>query len=346
MSRQTRAETQLALVRWLVEVGERTQARRIVAGLLADDARQAAAWVWAGRLANTAVRRERYLRRAMALGAEADLLTEFPAVGDPAVAYLRLAESEQVPLLERVRYVARCAVLLDTAVQKPDADFDYLHAQRQKLNDAWHQIQDAFTAVDTVRLLHMNDLDDPARSELRHFYQSQVFPILTPMAVDPGRPFPFISSHTLSLAIWLTADHGPRQSWLTPAFVRLKIPPHLPRWLNVHTADPAQLAFVPLEQVLAAHVPSLFPGMRVLGVSPFRVTRRQTSHGREQPIVRLEMAAEAPEPLVSWLMDALALPPERLVRVAGELDLAAVETLARLPLPQFHFRPWSGGRAG
>ena len=115
-----------------------------------------------------------------------------------------------------------------------------------------------------VRLVSMADLTPSEWLTIDGFFESQVFPVLTPLAVDPGHPFPYISNLSLSLAVEIRdpikgADH----------FARVKVPKSLPRWVPFGRPN----HFVPLEQVIGANLGALFPGMEVLGSYAFRVTR-------------------------------------------------------------------------
>src|SRR5215210_3693645 len=115
-----------------------------------------------------------------------------------------------------------------------------------------------------IRLVRMKELNPEECSRVDHFFQSQVFPVLTPLAVDPGHPFPYISNLSLSLGVQLhdTATGASK-------FARLKVPKSLPRWIPF--GRPNQ--FVPLERVIAANLGALFPGMEIRGYNTFRVTR-------------------------------------------------------------------------
>src|SRR5690606_35802582 len=107
-----------------------------------------------------------------------------------------------------------------------------------------------------VRLVAMSDLTPPEWLAVDGFFESQVFPVLTPLAVDPGHPFPYISNLSLSLAVAL---RDPVKG--TEHFARVKVPKSLPRWVPVGRLN----HFVPLEQVIGANLGALFPGMDIVG---------------------------------------------------------------------------------
>src|SRR6185295_17000004 len=152
-------------------------------------------------------------------------------------------------------------------------------------------------------------------SERRHLseeFQRRIFPVLTPLAVDPAHPFPFISNVSLSLAVALKAPGDPAQR-----FARVKAPHILPRWIQL----PKSLRYVPLEEVIVHHLDRLFPGMEIAASFPFRVTRNadvqrnevsaddvveaieeELRERRFATVVRLEVAKGMPR----WMLDLLA----------------------------------------
>ena len=114
-----------------------------------------------------------------------------------------------------------------------------------------------------IRIADIGDLDDQELDFLRDYFQRQVFPVLTPLAVDPSHPFPYISNLSLSLAVTVR-DPGTARD----RFARVKVPGILPRFVPLGDGN----TFVPLEQVIATHLDKLFPGMRVVEAHPFRIT--------------------------------------------------------------------------
>ncbi len=116
-----------------------------------------------------------------------------------------------------------------------------------------------------IRLLSMADLSADERATIDGLFENQIYPVLTPLAVDPGHPFPYISNLSISLAVELhDAERG------TEHFARVKVPKSLMRWVPV-PGRPNN--FVPLEQVISAHLGTLFPGMQVVSSHTFRITR-------------------------------------------------------------------------
>src|SRR3712207_4975756 len=123
------------------------------------------------------------------------------------------------------------------------------------------------TLFRSIGIVHWGELDDDETKRLREYFRDQVFPVLTPLAVDPAHPFPYISGLSLNLAVQVRdPDTG------APRFARLKVPNNVPRFVRVATSD-RDATFLPLEDLIAAHLPQLFPGLDVIDHHLFRVTR-------------------------------------------------------------------------
>lgn len=216
-------------------------------------------------------------------------------------------------------------------------------------------------AAQGIRLLDMPDLTPSEWSEIDQYFESQVFPVLTPLAVDPGHPFPFISNLSLSLAVLLRDPARGGEH-----FARVKVPRSLPRWVAVR-ARPHH--FVPLEDVIGANLGALFPGMEVVSWHPFRVTRfsdleipvdepedllatieQQVFGRRFGEVVRVEVEDTMPASIRALLLDELregeAPIPGGLTEAdicdAGDLlDLADLGSLAALEVPALRDPPFT-----
>jgi polyphosphate kinase len=183
---------------------------------------------------------------------------------------------------------------------------------------------------------------------LKTAFHKNIFPILTPLAVDPGRPFPFISNMSLSLAVLLR--HPKRGS---QHFARVKVPTSRKRWLPLE----APLQFVPIEQVIAHHADDLFRGMEVEGVYAFRVTRNADVRRDEEEaddllemiserlrerrfasVVRLEVEAAMPESVRTFLMEKLDIEDQDVFVSEGLIDYSDVTALADLHIPDERYR--------
>ena len=214
-----------------------------------------------------------------------------------------------------------------------------------------------------VHLIDYENLNAKQRHWVDHYFQTAVFPVLTPLAVDPAHPFPFVSNLSLNVAALVRdPDSGQQQ------FARVKVPQKiLPRFVQIPTElsgkkpEPVATA-VPLEQVVAFNLGLLFPGMHVEGHYFFRVTRdadlelrdleaddlmealeeglRKRRRGGE--VLRLEVADEMPAAVVQLLMEGMDVEPEDVYRINGPLGLDDLMGLLGLPLPQLKDKPYKG----
>jgi polyphosphate kinase len=287
---------------------------------------------------------------------------------------LHEALDPRTPLLERVRFLAITASNLDEFFRKrvgglkrqkaigaltPGWTPDY---QLQLIAKAVHPMIEAQSqclladilpalAQHDVRIIDYADLDAAQQKRLHHYYQHEVYPILTPLAVDPGHPFPFISNQSLSLGVML---HDPVSG--ETRFARVKIPPNRSRWVSLENRQ----HFVLLEQVIAHNLDMLFRGLDVVAAHPFRVTRNADIERNEEeadnlleliseelrerrfaPAVRLEVAESMPEQMVELLRDELELDHTDVYRVQSLLGLDDLFALADLNLPHLKYQPWT-----
>ncbi len=296
---------------------------------------------------------------------------------------LHLALDKRTPLLERVRFVAITASNLDEFVQKrvgglkrqeaagvqklsPDGRTpteqltllrEAVRTQHRTMTKTWETaLKPTLKNKARVVICNYKDLTVQQRERMHLYFQSEIYPILTPLTVDPGHPFPFLSNLSLSLAI--TVRHPKLE---TTHFARLKIPPNQPRFLPVPgTKRNAPALFLPIEQLIAHHINELFPGLEMVSVHPFRVTRNADVRRNEEeatdllaiiseelrerrfaPIVRLEVAKEMPDENRKLLMRELDLKPEDVYQVDGLLDLTSCFQIADLNAASLKFKPWS-----
>ena len=195
-------------------------------------------------------------------------------------------------------------------------------------------------------------LDDEDRGFLDDQFRELVFPVVTPLAVDPSHPFPYISNLSLNLAIFVRNP----ETGIT-RFARVKIPPILPRFVVLPDGE----RFVPLEQVIAVHLDSLFPGMEVVSHHVFRVTRNadfeveedeggdllmtiesELTQRRFGRVVRLEVHPDMPDDVLDLLMREMGATEEDVYRVDGPLDLSGLWSVFDLDLPELKFDPFNG----
>lgn len=199
-----------------------------------------------------------------------------------------------------------------------------------------------------VFLCHPATLAQDERIWLREFFQQWVYPLLTPLAVDPGHPFPFISSFSLNFLVQL---RGVPAAWNRPTvtYARIKAPRLLPRFLRLPDSDASsgdEQRYLWSEDVIHFFLAELFPGMRVQSAYLFRVLRatpvplsaiqwdggRRALHHRHlaSPVVRLDVEASMPESLVAWLVEHLGASPPLTYRIDGHLGLLQLIDLANL----------------
>ena len=201
-----------------------------------------------------------------------------------------------------------------------------------------------------IRFADWDDLADDDRAHLDEMFVESIFPVLTPLAVDPAHPFPYISNLSLNLAVTVRDPVERRR-----AVRRVKVPPLLPRFVPLPDGE----RFVLLEQVIAAKLDALFPGMEVLAHHPFRVTRdadfeledeaedlleaiesvlrRRSKFGR---VVRLEVDTKMTGEVLELLCRELELSDADVNVIDGPLDLGGLWSLYALDRPELKDEPW------
>jgi polyphosphate kinase len=295
---------------------------------------------------------------------------------------LAQAEDRRIPLLERLKFLAIFASNLDEfymvrvaglkrrlemglAVRSADGRSarETLARVAGRTQDLVQQhahcwLDDVEPALQArgVRVLRFDDLDGAERDRLRDYFTSQVFPVLTPLAVDPAHPFPYISGLSLNLAVLVReagADPSPVER-----FARVKVPNNVPRFVEVKD-ERADSAYLPLEELIAAHLESLFPGLDVVERHVFRVTRntdieveedrdedllqaleRELTRRRFGPAVRLEVTDTITPRVLELLIEELEVAGEDVLTVPGLLDLASLWQLYEVDRPDLKDRPF------
>jgi polyphosphate kinase len=291
---------------------------------------------------------------------------------------LELAGDDRVPLLERLRFCAifssnldefsmvRVAELLEAVRDNPNrprtaGDLlpsevlervgsrmrELVERQSVLVADLLVQLATAGVAVLPVAAVAASE-----RGELAATFHGTIFPVLTPLAVGPGRPFPYISNLSLSLGVMLRdPETGQRR------LARVKVPEVLPRFLPVGEDG---TRFVPLEDLIAAHLDSLFPGMEIEEQAAFRVTRdadfeieeaaddllsaveRELRRRRFGEVVRVELASSMSAGMRHQLLAHLHADDAYVYAVDGLLDLADMVELAGLERPDLRYPEWQG----
>ena len=295
---------------------------------------------------------------------------------------LSLATGAQLPLLERVKFLAISSSNLDEFYQvRVAALHDQIAAEvsepsidgrtpLQQLREIAGRVQKFATqqerllttdllpalAANGVRIVRWTKLGKKAREALTADYESRIFPILTPLAVDPSHPFPYISNLALNLAVTVRDTETGDQR-----FARVKVPRNFPRCIPVPDSDD----FILLEDLIEAHLDRLFPGMEIVSTSRFRVTRnadlslddedaedllaavemelRRRRFGRA---VRLEVQSNISKADLNMMCTELELEPIDVIRHDHFIEFSALMQLANLDKPKLRFKPWTPVTAG
>jgi len=285
---------------------------------------------------------------------------------------LELAEDPTIPLLERARFLAIFSSNLDeffmvrvaglkrrmatgiavksASGQQPRAVLGNILDQTRKLvdrqSDCFHHQVVAGLLDEGIEIPRWADLTIDEADATTDLFRTEIFPVLTPLAVDPAHPFPYISGLSLNLAVVVRNPSSENE-----LFARVKVPPLLPRFLQV-----SPNRFVPLEDVIAAHLQDLFPGMDILQHHSFRVTRnedveveeddaenlldaleRELTRRRFGPPVRLEVEDTIEPYVLDLLMRELQVTQDEVFSVQGPLDLSGLQAIAALPREDLKF---------
>ena len=285
---------------------------------------------------------------------------------------LELAEDESIPLLERVRFTAIFANNLDeffmvrvaNLMQRRAAGFPMegesvrlpeqvlentlLLAGEQTVRHArlFSERLNGELAANGIEILRWKELSDAERADLAELFRKRIYPVLTPLVVDPAHPFPFISGLSLNLAVMIS---DPRTE--TSMFARVKVPPLLPRFLAT-----GQRRFVPIEEVIAAHLSDLFGGLDVIEHHVFRVTRirdlevdedltgsllqameRELIKRRFEPAVRLDVEESISVDVLDRLVTELDVDARAVYRLPSPLDLAGLTAIADLNIGELRY---------
>jgi len=278
---------------------------------------------------------------------------------------LELSQDEDLPVLDRAKFLAIFASNLDEFFMVRVAGLKrriatgiavraasgftprevleniWAHAYELELEQArlfHHEVLPALEQ-EGIQLLRWDELTPVEKETIQEFFTTKVFPVLTPLAVDPSHPFPYISGLSLNLAVVVRNPTTGNE-----LFARVKVPPLLPRFVEV---GPAR--FVPLEDVIAAHLDALFPGMEIQQTHTFRVTRnedveveeddaenlllaleRELIRRRFGPPVRLEVEESIDPHVLELLIDELDVSETEVFRLPGPLDLTGLWTIVNL----------------
>ncbi|MFN8791966.1 MAG: polyphosphate kinase 1 [Bdellovibrionales bacterium] len=290
---------------------------------------------------------------------------------------LHEAQDSRNPLLERVRYLAICGSNLDeffmkrvgglkrqlaygisakssdgqTAEQQLAAIRAFVVPMVKEQAQVYEDLKKKLMA-EGVQVLKWKDLSSKEKELVKKDYIKNVFPVLTPLSVDPGHPFPFISN--LSTSLGVTLKHPDREEKL---FARIKVPKVLPAWMSV---DKKTDRYISLLDVITANLQDLFPNMQVLNVMPFRITRNADSDRDDEDaedllqsiaeelrqrrfaeVVRLQHGPDPDPWILQFLIDELELKPEDVFEHPGDLDYSDLSFFGELSKPHLKFDGFS-----
>jgi polyphosphate kinase len=294
---------------------------------------------------------------------------------DYAGRLLALARDETTPLLERLFFLKVSAEMLDeffmiriaglsgqaaagVSRRLPDG-----RTPQQTLVEAREMVLDLYRnqanlwsselcpalAEENIVISDVEGLSPEEQHELDGRFQHEIFPVLTPLAVGPGQPFPYISALSISLGLFVSdPDTGEAR------FARVKVPEGLPRFFPIGSRG----RFVPLERVLAHYLPDLFPGMEILEAAVFRVTRDgdlevsdeaddlleavelELRRARFGEVTRLEVSATMSQAMRERLQQGLRVADDLVYPLEGMLDLADLGEFSKLDRPDLKNEPW------
>jgi polyphosphate kinase len=288
---------------------------------------------------------------------------------------LELAENSATPLLERCRFLAifssnlddffmiRVATLkrkLESGVTKPNTA-GYTPSQLmtalslktqeliQRQTKCFHDVVNPALQSAGIHIVKLKDLTPEENAFVDAIFQEKIFPVLTPLAVDPSHPFPYISGLSLNLAVVVKKPDSEED-----LFARVKVPSNLPRFIETAKGDARR--FIPLEQVIIANLAHLFPGMQLEDYFTFRLTRNADLELEEEesedllasmeqellrrkfgPPVRLEVDRDIQGDLLETLMEELGVKEEDVSRYQEPLDLTGLNRIADIDMPALKF---------
>lgn len=302
---------------------------------------------------------------------------------------LEQAEDQTLPLLERAWFLSIFSSNLDeffmvrvaglkrriaTGLAVPSAAGLSPRQVLEGITEGAHELMARHAAVFSediqpklaevgIDINHWDQLEDLQREGLRKMFRSDIFPVLTPLAVDPAHPFPYISGLSLNLAVVVRNPNTGKEH-----FARVKVPPLLPRFIAIDNAgrtyrpEDASLigegtVFVPLEEIIGAHLDTLFPGMEVVEFDTFRVTRNEDVEVEEDdaenlltalekelmrrrfgPAVRLEVAEGISDHVLNLLMKELDVRESDVYRLPAPLDLTGLDVIHDLDRPELKYK--------
>ena len=296
---------------------------------------------------------------------------------------LELSADPTIPLLERLRFLAifssnldeffmvrvasikakieRGSTTINSAGYAPKELLDLVLKRTQVLvNTQAERFRDEILPElrkEGIEFVKLSEVTDSEREDLKNYYNNRIFPVLTPLVVDPSHPFPYISGLSLNIGVNIESseDHD-------ISFARVKVPSNLPRFIR--TSDVNSIRFVLIDDLIAEHLPELFPGVKLKDHFFFRVTRNQDldldedetediletmekelTRRRFGPPVRLEVDKVIHPEVLNELMDELQIEPHDVIKYDSPLDLRSLNQIADLDLPHLKYKPFRSDTA-
>ena len=302
---------------------------------------------------------------------------------------LELSEDPSIPLLERCRFAAIFASNLDeffmvrvaglkrriatglavtaasglTPRQVLEAISSRAHELMERHSRVFAELLQPALAAEQITFVHWDSLSTGEQDRLHKYFRRQIFPVLTPLAVDPAHPFPYISGLSLNLAVVVRNPSTEKEH-----FARVKVPPSLPRFIAVDEAvakgevEPSAVRrFIALEELMASHLHYLFPGMEVVEHHSFRVTRNEDLEVEEDdaenllkalekellrrrfgPAVRLELAPDISSQVRKLLVRELGVSEHEVYELPAPLDLTGLNVVADVDRPELSYPRFVG----
>ena len=278
---------------------------------------------------------------------------------------LNEALDERTPLFERAKFLGIFQSNLDEYFMKRIGSL-YSNARlqyREKLLPLLDELHNCYRMQilpelkkEGIQIFKWNELTAEEKERANIFYLSNIFPVLTPLGVDSGHPFPFVSNLSISLGISLKYPDREEEY----QFARVKIPIHFPQWLRIDgKKDPKNARFVSILEIIISNLPTLFPGLEILHVMPFRVTRNTNiEHDAEETedllesiseelkerkfgdVVRLEYWGDANTLMLDMLREEMQLDEDQIYACSGLLEYTSLRPLLDLNRPELKFEPW------
>ena len=278
---------------------------------------------------------------------------------------LHEALDERTPLFERARFLGIFQNNLDEYFMKrlgslySNARIQFRERLLPLLDQAHHCFEREIRSClkkDGIELVHWKDLSSEEKVRVNTYYSTNIFPVLTPLSVDSGHPFPFVSNLSISLGVMLRQPGHEEETH----FARVKVPTHFSQWIRVDGHRSAKHArFISILEVMIENLGSLFQGMEILNVMPFRVTRNtniehddddaedlleliseELKERKFGDVVRLEYWGKPDQLMIEMLQEEMHLDEDQIYSTHGLLEYTSLKSVLELNRPELKYEPW------